>query len=317
MLNLASALSSLFGLRIVRASRLDALQNERDILFQEGETLRRNLANARQNQEQALSELYALRVKTEAPQTCEDRLGRISIIIPTMNSEPYIELMLKYYHDLGVVVHVLVDSKTTDRTFEVAKRYASPQIMDNNTSVIPDDVMEEISKKAGTDWVLRLDDDEIPSRAMLDFVFKIIAFDDIDVVGFRRYQCAVAKSGVVLFSQEHDSETHRQWRLYRPQRMDFVKRIHSPGFRRNRQRSIKAPDDAFMIHLDWAVHSYEERLVKINRYEQHTPGSSNPWRPYYLYEENPHRFGRLNAPEFDGLAKAISERFSDLCVLTE
>src|SRR5581483_11869435 len=92
------------------------------------------------------------------------------------------------------------------------------------------------------------------------------------------------------------------------------KKIHSPGFNRNRQRSITAPDDAFMIHLDWSLHSYEERLAKIERYERHAQGSSNPWRPYYLYEENPHRFGLLNAPEFDGLAKGIRDRFSHLCV---
>jgi hypothetical protein len=31
------------------------------------------------------------------------------------------------------------------------------------------------------------------------------------------------------------------------------------------------PDDAFLIHLDWAVHNYAERLQKIERYDQHSP----------------------------------------------
>jgi glycosyltransferase involved in cell wall biosynthesis len=316
MRNLVNRLFALFGLALVRASQLDALRKERETSRQERDALTRNLASARQNHEAALSELYALRVKTDAPRKRGDR-SRVSIIIPTINSESYIELILKYYNDLNINVHLLVDSKTSDKTFDVAKRYASPQIMDNTSGLIADDVMEEISKKIGTDWVLRLDDDELPSKSLLDFVYKIIDYDDIDVVGFRRYQCAVATSGIVLFSQEYDSDKQRQWRLYRPHKVQFIRKIHTPGFRRDRQRSIKAPDDAFMIHLDWAIHSYEERLLKIERYERHTPGSSNHWRPYYLYEEKPHRFGRLNAPEFDGLAKAISERFSDLCVVSE
>ena len=307
----------LFGLLLLRSSQYDTLQKERESLRQERDALLRNLANARQNQEAALSELYALRVKTDAPRTRENRFRRISIFIPTMNSERYIDVVLKYYSDLGVTVQVLVDSKTTDKTFEVVSRYVSPQIMQNETGSIPDDVMEEISKKMGTDWVLRLDDDELPSKAMLDFVSNIINYDEIDTIGFRRYQCAVAKCGCVLSSQDVNPDTHRQWRLYQPRKVDFVKRIHTPGFRRNRQRSIRAPDDAFMIHLDWAIHSYEERLSKIERYERHTPGSGKPWRPYYLYEESPHRFDRLIAPEFDGVAKAISERFSDLCIVTQ
>jgi len=304
---LVNVLFALFGLRMVRVSRLRALHRER-------EALKGQLKSAHRVQEALTGDLYSLRAKTDAPQMPDDRSKRVSIMIPTINSEPYIGLILRYYYDLRVNIHVLVDSKTNDKTFEIAQNYASVEIMENKTGVI-EDSLEEISKKMGTDWVLRIDDDELPSKAMLDFVYEVIHQEEIEVVGFRRYQCAVSKPGFVLFSQEYDSDKQRQWRLYRPLKVDFIKKIHSPGFRRNSQRSLKAPDDAFMIHLDWAIHSYAERLLKLERYERRTPGSGNNWRPYYLYEENAaHRFDRLAAPEFDGLAKEISERFSDLCV---
>jgi len=42
--------------------------------------------------------------------------GIIKIIIPTINSAHYIDLILSYYRQIDIPVTVFVDSKTTDET---------------------------------------------------------------------------------------------------------------------------------------------------------------------------------------------------------
>jgi hypothetical protein len=37
-----------------------------------------------------------------------------------------------------------------------------------------------------------------------------------------------------------------------------------------------------MVHLDWIVHTPEERDQKLARYDEHTPNSGSNWREYYL-----------------------------------
>lgn len=43
--------------------------------------------------------------------------------------------------------------------------------------------------------------------------------------------------------------------------------------------------DAYIIHLDWLYHSYNERLKKVEKYEKIKP--TTKCRGYYLYEDIP------------------------------
>ena len=72
-----------------------------------------------------------------------------------------------------------------------------------------------------------------------------------------------------------------------------------------------------MIHLDWAVHTYEERKAKIERYDAHTANAGSKWRHFYVYEEDPHakkRFEIFDLPEFDTVTRNLRGRFPELCI---
>jgi hypothetical protein len=100
--------------------------------------------------------------------------------------------------------------------------------------------------------------------------------------------------------------------------MKYIKVLHTPGFQWD--GSLKeghAPSEARMIHLDWALHTYEDRKRKMERYDAHTPEQGTRWRAYYLYEEQSYSraaFSDLCSPEFQKTSIAISRRFPDLCV---
>lgn len=72
-----------------------------------------------------------------------------------------------------------------------------------------------------------------------------------------------------------------------------------------------------MIHLDWAVHSYDQRLEKVQRYDAHTTDHGSIFRKFYLHEEDPDALSMLDPlplPEFAQLSRDLRERFPELCV---
>jgi glycosyltransferase involved in cell wall biosynthesis len=246
--------------------------------------------------------------------------GKLCIIVPTMNAAPFIDITLSYYANINIPVTVMVDTKSCDSTELCAKQYAKDVKRVDNSSSVVEGMIEQLSRQAGTDWVLRLDDDELPSLAMLAQVAKLITLKDIHAAGFVRKQCAVSTEKTLLASMLHRETDHRQWRLYRPDRMRYTQNVHTAGFEPVAKHSFAVPAEAFMVHLDWSLHDYQSRGAKVARYDAHTEGKGSMWRDFYLYEDDPNhgasQFARVDAPEFDGVCKQIADRFPGNCVST-
>jgi glycosyltransferase involved in cell wall biosynthesis len=245
---------------------------------------------------------------------------RLSVILPTMDSSHYIDLILGYYQTIGVPTIVFVDAKSKDGTSAVAERFTQV-IRIENPGTIAEEVAQQMSLAPESEFVLRMDDDELPSIGMIEFVKKKIAEKteaEAEAYGFPRHQCAISLDGRLLRHLDHSATTdHRQWRLYRPREVRFTKQIHTSGFETNDLRLSEAPESACMIHLDWALHSYDQRKAKIQRYDAHTPGAGSCFNPYYLFEDAPgakERFEPFDLPEFRSIARTISERFRDFCI---
>lgn len=243
---------------------------------------------------------------------------QLSIIVPTMNAESFIDITLSYYRDIEVPVTVVVDAKSRDDTQIIARSLATKvDVLENSSSVV-EGMIERLSRLADSAWVLRLDDDELPSLGMLAYVANIIEQDQAHVVGFVRKQCAVSNAGTLKASLLHSESDHRQWRLYRPERMRYTEDVHTAGFEPVAQHSVAAAPAAFMIHLDWSLHDYQSRMAKVKRYDAHTAGKGSMWRHFYLYEDDPahgpDQFGTVDAPEFATVCKQIVQRMPQNCI---
>jgi glycosyltransferase involved in cell wall biosynthesis len=239
----------------------------------------------------------------------------LSIVVPTINSARYIDIMLRYYCENGIGVEVFVDSKSVDSTLEIVRAYYPARSIGNESTRVGE-IIEAMSIAAGSRWVLRLDDDELPSREMLAFVADAIAKDDADAYSFARHQCAVSQSGEMLRSTAISALDHKQYRLYQVKKVRYISAGHTSGFLHEGLRLIDAPVDSCMIHLDWAVHSFDERQSKVRRYDAHTPGHGSAWESYYLFETDPalrRSFEPLILPEFNSVARRLSERLPELC----
>lgn len=239
--------------------------------------------------------------------------GIIKIVIPTINSASYIDIILSYYRAIGLPVTVFVDNKTTDETAKVAARYTQEVILFDNPASRVGEMIEGMSNHCKTRWILRIDDDELPSWRMIELVRQIVSSRESHIVGFNRYQVVFNRRGEPFRSLKHDPDTHRQWRLYQPATVAFHGRGHTPGFDLEEEQMLSAPPDSFMIHLDWVVHSRDERLQKLLRYDRHTPGHGMAFRSYYLADESPDfrdDLRPLPAPEFHRIGKLFADRFA-------
>ena len=243
----------------------------------------------------------------------------LTVAIPTINSGRYLDIVLEFYREHGVPVTVFVDDRSVDDTLAIARRLA-PRVFSvrNPTLFIAEGLVEEISRRCESSWMLRIDDDELPTVAMLEFVQRATAGNGMKVYAFSRHQCTVSQRGKLLASRAVSPLAHQQWRLYRPAEMRFVQGLHTSGLIWDGEhQAITAPEEAAMIHLDWILHSYDERRQKVERYDAHSPNEGTRWRSYYLYEEDPSsraNLTELNLPEFGKTCLEISRRFQDLCL---
>jgi len=245
--------------------------------------------------------------------------GDLTIVIATVNSARYIDIILRYYRVNGIAVTLFVDDRSVDDSFAKARDLLSDAISTSNLGgCIAEGLLEEMSRACRTKWLLRIDDDELPSLAMMAFVQDAVRSDSPDVYAFPREQCAVSRKGALLRDDEVSPLDHRQWRLYQPARIAYTRGLHTPGIVWDEHaRAVTAPLEASLIHLDWAVHSYEERRRKMERYDAHTANAGTKWRSYYLYEEGPFSpaaFSELPWPEFRQASLEISQRFPELCL---
>ena len=245
-------------------------------------------------------------------------INDLTILIPTWNGGKYIDIFLSYYTNvLKVPVTVVVDSKTNDNTRSVVSRWGAAVWDVHNPASRVGEIIETFSRASRTPWILRMDDDELPSSALIDFVRRAIANDDHDAYSFLRYECCVAKDGMLLRHFGFDPVTQQQYRLYRRDRVQYISAGHTPGFVLDGLRRRLADEDAFIIHLDWAVHSREQRKNKKARYDAHTPGHGD-WIPgLILYEDDPdHRakFAPFELPEFQETARRLAHRFPGFCI---
>ena len=243
----------------------------------------------------------------------------MSIIIPTLNSSRYIDIILSFYRRHEVPVIVFVDDRSVDDTLSIVRRCVDDIRLIHNPGTVVEDLVPLMAKACGTKWVLRIDDDELPSLALLRFVEEVVEQDAIAVYGFPRYQCAVSRDGRLMTHREISPIMCRQWRLFQPGQVHFRGSLHSSGLQHENQRDVAAPDLASHVHLDWAVHSSRERAQKLARYDAHTQNEGTKWRDFYLYEEGvtADAFVELALPEFDETVREIAERLGELCVETE
>jgi glycosyltransferase involved in cell wall biosynthesis len=211
------------------------------------------------------------------------KIKNVSVIILTQNSEEYLAILLSFLTNFFSEIIVGVDKKSTRETFLVAEKYTPKLFWIENPAGFVENTIEQLVSHCSNDWVLRLDDDELISTQLINFIAKYLPTISVDAVGIHRKWCRLnLASSSLEYSPNPIYGFDWQWRLFRKSKVSFNTNIHTPGIIFHTE--TKAPLDAFIMHLDWVYRDYKYRKEKVDRYESASRGMGHT--EYYLYEQD-------------------------------
>lgn len=212
------------------------------------------------------------------------------VIIPTKNSKNWIDLVYSWYKEHGIYPFILFDESSDYTTIKNIENltcrisgvyFSIPRV---------ESIIKDIKFHVGSGWVLRMDDDEIPSPGMLKYLAGLEEPNNsLDSLAFQRRWVRLSSTNVVEYAncrlwKDSTGEVggDRQWRLFHTERVAFDTNIHTPGF--IPRKYVIAPDDAYIIHFDWILKGRSQREEKMRRYDAQIPGSGSSNAKYYAPE---------------------------------
>lgn len=217
--------------------------------------------------------------------------GAPRVVVPTRDSTGWIGAVLDAYDRLGVRPLFLVDSRGADGTRRILEARGADVAEVTPEADLVEDMVWRIPSVTDAAWILRFDDDEMPSRTLLEWVASALPGMDADQVAFSRRWCLFSPEGRLRYSRLEDfhwSEARPdlldpQSRLFRADRVRYVRGIHTAGFEPSAALRL-APAEAFFCHFDWIVRGPAARLAKLRRYEREAAGGGVRFGRFYLPE---------------------------------
>lgn len=229
-----------------------------------------------------------------APDLASPALGpaasAMTVVVPTINSAGWIRHILAYYRAVDLQPVFFVDTRSTDDCLAVLRGFGAHVEQVTGPEPRVEALLPAISDCTTTAWLLRVDDDEVPSRNLVGWLRSFDPRSSKDVVGFaRRWLRFVTETRLrYLASRKWDwrrsvDGEDRQFRLFRKDGVTFETGIHSPGIIAD--DADLAPPECCLFHFDWVLRSKPERLEKMRRYELQSEGAGSQFGKYYLPED--------------------------------
>jgi hypothetical protein len=247
-------------------------------------------------------------------------MPNLRVIIPTRDSARWIGAFLKAYRRSGIEPIYIVDTRSKDATFDILRDMSADLVPFTPTGDFVEAGMVEFgSRQAGAEWILRLDDDEFPSAALLRWVYSIGVKSLNQAWNISRRELFLHE-GDIFYSRSPGCFRHPQapeylgpqGRFHRVDRVKYINRIHTVGFESPRYFPL-APEDAFFVHCNCLLRTPVERWEKIRKYEEIEPLSTLRIADEYLpelYDVAHHDAKRDGLEEFAELFDALPIQWS-------
>ena len=234
------------------------------------------------------------------------------LVIPTLNGARWLGPLLDAYRAFEVEPLYALDDRSDDGSLELLRARDARIALIHQDGFHVENVFAQMSRFVDHDWILRLDDDEFPSRGLLEWAKKTVAAPDVlswylPRLTLYRHKGRLKYSRVKTHYHAYPSSflVDPQCRLYRHRNLTYITDLHSCGF--EVKNTAFAPEAAFFLHLDVLLRNPSERLAKLRRYEMIKPRSSWKYAYHYLPDvfpsvQNPAPFKDRN---FDGLIASL------------
>jgi len=211
----------------------------------------------------------------------------VDVIVPVCDADQWIDEICQGYDELGIKPLYIVDARSSDRSLEIIKSRTNRVFTHSGKDPCVESLLYDIYEKLKSLWILRLDDDELPSRNLLAWIKTNLPSIATPSVALPRLWVKRLKNGSICTTDCEkifgDWGYDHQIRLFQPSSVEPIQSIHTPGFKSNFYKAPKS--NASIYHFDWIVRSYEERKEKLNRYENIQNGAGDKHSFYYLIED--------------------------------
>ena len=244
----------------------------------------------------------------------------VKVAIPTRDSARWIGTFLNAYRRLGIEPIYIVDTRSQDATLDILRDMSANLIPFTPAGdFVEAGMIEFASRHAEAEWILRLDDDEFPSAALLRWVSSIGVKSLNQAWNISRRELFVHE-GDIFYSRAPGCFRHPQapeylgpqGRFHRVDRVKYINRIHTVGFESPRFFPL-APENAFFVHCNCLLRTPVERWEKIRKYEEIEPLSTLCLADEYLpelYDLAHHDAKRDGLEEFAQLFDALPIQWS-------
>jgi hypothetical protein len=232
-------------------------------VYAENAALKRALKSAPAIQEELLADAGRMRqVRAGLP-------ADLDIIVPVCNAATWLPSILDAYEHLNLDPLFIVDQRSSDASLNILTQRSTRRILaPSGEQPTVESLLFPILHSLRSKYLLRLDDDELPSPSLLAWIRS--NFHKVSEPAIALPRRWIARPGPDILMMTHGQPGHGylgadyQYRLFQPRKIKPVTTLHSPGF--DLTEFATAPPQAAIYHLDWIVRSYQQRQAKVATY---------------------------------------------------
>ena len=193
-----------------------------------------------------------------------------TIIVPVFEETDALAFSNFYFNKLGLKPIFALDSKRISRRAEVEKLLNRQVAIYENPGNCIEASYQNLASLSPTDWLLRIDCDEVPNQAMLEHCTRFVGRPVDAYCGFDRDDL-IWREGHFERLKYAPLFVDTQFRLFNRSKVQFISRIHTPGFHVPKWKlpflpGWNAPRAARMYHLQRVFITPQQRTEKLARY---------------------------------------------------
>lgn len=240
-------------------------------------------------------------------------IQHLRFVVVTKNSARWFGVILERYHALNIRPFVVLDASSDDGTEDLLRRENIEFVKELSEFPRVESLIRCIPGHVNSKWVVRLDDDELPSRGLCQWIEARADGLGRDVIGFERRWIRWTAAGHCEYSRHplilsQLGVLDAQWRLFKPTEVRYRTDIHTPGFYVPKGSPI-APHRAYIAHFNWLVRPASERRMQVEDYDRQEPDAGSRFRDIKVWEDcdvADHQFRSMETDEFNAAAAALS-----------
>lgn len=197
-------------------------------------------------------------------------MSNFTIIVPVFEETDALAFSNFYFTERGLAPIYALDSKRIARRGEVEKILGRKVEIYQNPGTCIEASYQALASLSPADWVLRIDCDEVPNQLMLEHCNRFTQHPSDAYCGFDRDDL-IWRGGRFERLKYAPLFVDTQFRLFNRTKVQFVSRIHTPGFHVPKWKlpflpGWNAPRVARLYHLQRVFITAQQRTEKLARY---------------------------------------------------